>query len=248
MRASAAERRGALARIGWRALIGFGAPPLVVAAAVWSLVTLSGMQRPELRGLFAHVTGASVPVVIAPVRLADEAVVEHAWFDSTTTRLVALGMSAVGEQVVERGAYRGWLRLFVGEGGTVAAVAQQTTYPGAPTPSLGYLSACSPVGTSELVGGATRWVETSDEDAPAEDTGYAPFLRVVLAPELDPSALLARHRQHITQVCGADPLLGITADALVTMIQADRQWWFDWCAQSLLGMAADCKGQDEQPR
>lgn len=248
MRASAAERREVLLEVGWRAAAGFAAPPLVTAVAVWSAVVLSGMQRPELAGLFAHLTGESVPVVIAPARLAEERVVDRGWLDGTTATFAAMGMGAAGDHVVQRAAYRGWLRLFEGPDPTEAAFAVQTTYPGAPPPNIAIVSACSPPGSGEPVAGASIWVETSDEYSPDGDTGYPRFLRIVLDPDLDPPALLARHRAHVAEVCAGAPPIPIVSEQLLEVIAADRQWWFDWCAQSLFGMVAECRPEGEQPR
>lgn len=221
--------------------MGYATPPAVVAVGVWSIVTLSGMQRPELGGLFAHVTGASVPVTLAPTRLGDEPTIDRAWFAGTTERLAAFDLRPTGDWVVQRAAYRGWLRFFVDTGGTLAAFGAQTTYPGGPPPNVGFISACSPVGTSDPIAGATRWIETADEIVPPEDTGYPPFLRMKLAPGAELPALRALHDQHVDRVCDGAPLLAIDEPALRTVFQADRQWWFDWCAQSLVGMMADCR-------
>ena len=244
MRAAGDERRATAGRILRRALIGLLAPPLVVAGVVWSLATLSGMQRPELTGLWVHLTGGSLPVEVVPTALRDEATIDQPWFAATTQQLATLGLEPSAERVVRRGAYRGWVRLFAAEDPGLAAFARQTTYPGAPPPNVAFVSACSPGGGGDEVAGATLWVETSDEVAPPGDTGTPPFLRVALVPDVGLRELLGRHAEHVARACGGAERLPVNAAALTAMIRADRLWWFDWCAQSLVGMAADCRPQE----
>jgi hypothetical protein len=230
--------------MGRHAILGFVTPPLAVAVVTWSLVALSGMQQPELIGLFAHVTGANVPVTIEQTNLAEVRTIDRPWFRATTATLEDLGFQTRGDWVARRASYRGWFRIFQGDEPSVAVFAQQTTYPGAPPPSIAFVSACSPPGTKDPIGGATVWVETADEWTPDGDNGYPPFLRTRLLTGLSTFDLLQEHQRHVAEVCSSSPLKELKEQDVVTSIQADREWWFDWCAQSLIGMAADCRSPE----
>ena len=244
MRPTRDELRANLTRVGRHALLGFMIPPLALAVVTWSLVALSGMQQPELVGLFAHVTGTSVPVTIEETNLTEVRTIDRPWFRASTGTLESLGFQVQRDWVARRGSYRGWFRVFQGGDPTVAAFAQQTTYPGAPPPSIAFMSACSPPGTKDPVAGATVWVETADEWSPDGDNGYPPFLKIRLLKGLSTLDLLGEHRRHVAEICQQTPLQEITEQEIVASIEADRVWWFDWCAQSLIGMAADCRSPE----
>jgi len=241
MRPSPGEMSRTVAQVGHHAVVGFVAPPLTIAIVLWGLVALSGMQQPEFVGLFAHFTGASIETSVEETDLAAVRTIDRNWFDSTNSRLESLGFQPAGDWVARRASYRGWFRVFIGTDPSVAAFAQQTTYPGAPPPSVAFISGCSPAGGVDPVAGATVWVETADERVPDGDSGYPPFLKIKLFPELGLTELLSQHREHVVEVCGAASRKSLREEDVVSSIKADRDWWFDWCAQSLLGMTAECR-------
>ena len=237
--------RRTAAQVGRHAIVGFVTPPLTIAIVTWGLVALSGMQQPEFVGLFAHLTGTSVETSVEQTDLTAVRTIDREWFSSTNARLGRLGFQPAGDWVARRASYRGWFRVLLSEDPSTACFTQQTTYPGAPPPSVAFVSACSPAGSEDPVAGATVWVETADEKVPEGDTGYPPFLKLKLLPELDLPELLSQHREHVFEVCGSTALTTLREQDIVASIKADRDWWFDWCAQSLLGMTAECRDPGE---